>query len=266
MRTLIISIIYITLISCSTLKQKITFANNPVVAHRGAWKVHDFPENSIASLKEAIRLGCAGSEFDIRMTSDDSLIINHDPNFNKLPVEKTTYAELKKFKLSNGEKLPTLREYILAGLENNKQTQLVCEIKPTDLGKERAEKIIKKVLATIKEIKAERLVTYISFDYYMLQVIHLLNPKATTQYLNGDKSPETIKADSLTGLDYHFAAFNKNKDWIANAKKLGLTLNVWTVNDTQLMGFFLENKFNFITTNEPEVLLELFKKINNKKG
>jgi glycerophosphoryl diester phosphodiesterase len=137
----------------------------------------------------------------------------------------------------------------------------VCEIKPTDLGKERAEKIIKKVLATIKEIKAERMVTYISFDYYMLQDIHLLNPKASTQYLNGDKSPETIKADSLTGLDYHFAAFNKNNDWIADAKKLGLTLNVWTVNDTQLMDFFLENKFDFITTNEPEILLERFKKI-----
>jgi hypothetical protein len=27
------------------------------------------------------------------------------------------------------------------------------------------------------------------------------------------------------------------------------------------MGFFLENKFDFITTNEPEILLERFKKI-----
>jgi glycerophosphoryl diester phosphodiesterase len=62
------------------------FAKNPVVAHRGAFKKNGFPENSIASLKEAIRLGCTGSEFDIRMTADDSLVINHDPHHQKLEI------------------------------------------------------------------------------------------------------------------------------------------------------------------------------------
>jgi glycerophosphoryl diester phosphodiesterase len=39
------------------------------------------PENSIASLNQAIISKYAGSEFDVRMTLDDSLIINHDPKF-----------------------------------------------------------------------------------------------------------------------------------------------------------------------------------------
>ena len=41
------------------------FASNKAIAHRGAFKKNGFPENSIASLREAIRLGCTGSEFDV---------------------------------------------------------------------------------------------------------------------------------------------------------------------------------------------------------
>ena len=263
MRYLTILVVVMMFVSCKAIKPKVIFADNPVVAHRGAWKANGYPENSIASLKEAIKLGCTGSEFDIRMTKDDSLIINHDPHFNKLQIEKSTYAELAKFKLSNGEKLPTFREYILAGLQNNKKTQLVCEIKPSDLGKERATQIVKKVLTTVKDLKADKMVSYISFDYHMLEVINQLEPKAITQYLNGDKSPEVIKQDELSGLDYHYSVFNKNKAWIDDAKRLGLSLNAWTVNDTTLMDFFLENKFDFITTNEPEILLIRYQKLKN---
>ncbi|HSR40202.1 MAG TPA: glycerophosphodiester phosphodiesterase family protein, partial [Phnomibacter sp.] len=96
-----------------------SFANNQVVAHRGAFKANRFPENSIASLREAIRLGCTGSEFDVRMTADDSLIINHDEHYHDLEIEQTSFAQLSQFKLSNGEALPTLRQYLLAGMTNN---------------------------------------------------------------------------------------------------------------------------------------------------
>ena len=71
------------------------------------------------------------------MVADDSLVINHDAHYNKLLIEETNYADLIKFKLSNGEKLPTLNEYILEGKRNNKHTLLVCEIKPSQISKER---------------------------------------------------------------------------------------------------------------------------------
>ena len=94
-------------------------AKNVIVAHRGAWKKNTLPENSIAALKYAIDLKCTGSEFDVWMTADDSLIINHDPNYNNLPIEKTSYADLSVFTLLNREKLPTLREYILARIQSS---------------------------------------------------------------------------------------------------------------------------------------------------
>src|SRR5688572_12784132 len=105
------SIIFLLILglSCTNTRKSVIdvqFAKNPVVAHRGAFKKNGFPENSIAALKEAIRLKCTGTEFDVRMTADDSLIINHDPHYQKLEIEKTSYQDLAKVPLSNGEVLP----------------------------------------------------------------------------------------------------------------------------------------------------------------
>ncbi len=235
-----------------------TFADNPVIAHRGAWKTLGLPENSIAALKQAISIGCCGSEFDVRMTADDYVVVHHDKHFHELPIENSNYADLKKFKLVNGETLPTLTEYILAGIENNKQTQLICEIKPSAIGKTRAEQIVRKVLAVVDDLKAHQYMAYISFDFNMLEIIGQLDPNANTQYLNGDKSPKEIKSANLTGIDYHSTVFKENPEWIENAKKLDLILNTWTVNSKKAMDLFLKEGFDFITTNEPEILLKKY--------
>jgi len=238
---------------------KISFAVNPVVAHRGAWKKNNVPENSIASLKHAIELKCTGSEFDVRMTADDVLVINHDPEYYKLPVEKTKYNDLLRFKLANGEKLPTLQEYIKAGLKNNRSTRLVCEIKPSEISKERGEAIAEKVVIQVKKLKAQHMLVYISFDYDILKRVIELDPTAATQYLGGNKSPEQLKTDGISGADYHYSVFMEHPEWIEMAKKNNIVLNAWTVNDAAEMDWLLANNFGFITTNEPEILLEKMK-------
>jgi len=247
-------------VSCSsskkTVESDITFADNFIVAHRGAWKKQGLPENSIASLRQAIALKCAGSEFDVRMTADDSLVIHHDPDYNKLSIEKTNYADLILFKLSNGEKLPTLREYILAGAMNNISTKLVCEIKPSVVSKEQGKTIAVRTVDLVHELKAQNRIVYISFDYDILKKIIAADPKATTQYLEGNKSPEQLKMDGITGADYHFPVFKRNPGWIESAKTNGIALNAWTVNEAADMDWLLANGFDFITTNEPELLLE----------
>ena len=235
------------------------FAKNIVVAHRGAFKKNALPENSLAGLRNAISLQCTGSEFDVWMTADDSLIVNHDPNFNQLPIEKTNYADLLKFKLSNGEKIPTLHEYLTEGLRDNKTTRLILEIKPSTISKERGRQVATKAWQQVQALKAAPMTTYISFDLGILTRILELEPKAPTQYLNGDKTPEELKAVGIIGADYHFSVFKKNPDWIDRAKKNGIILNVWTVNTTDDLNWAITNGFDFITTNEPELLFQLLK-------
>jgi glycerophosphoryl diester phosphodiesterase len=257
-----VSVVLIVLASCATSKnsvQQLTFASNPVVAHRGAFKAKNHPENSIAALREAIQLQCTGSEFDVRMTADDSLIINHDPDYHEMIIEKTSYGELSKLPLSNGETLPTLRQYLRAGMERNRQTRLVLEIKPSGINKERGKLIAEKALRLVQDVKAVPYVVYISFDYDILRRLIELSPDVHTQYLNGDRTPEQLKTDGISGADYHFSIFKKQPEWIERAQKNNTVLNVWTVNEQKDMEWFLLNKFDYITTNEPELLLRLWK-------
>ena len=235
------------------------FAENVVVAHRGAWKKNRLPENSIAALRQAIELGCTGSEFDVWMTADDSLVVNHDAEYHGLPIEQTPYAGLTAFTLSNGEKLPTLREYIQAGLQDNDSTQLVCELKPSEVSSERGQSIATRAVALVQEMDAQDRVVYISFDYDMLKTIGKIVPDVPLQYLNGDKSPDQVHADGIQGIDYHYLVFQQHPEWIEQAKKNGMILNAWTVNEASDMRRLLSQGFNYITTNEPELLLGMVK-------
>lgn len=267
MKKLILPIAFLaSLLSCKPSgKLTRSVVNSPVIAHRGAFKANHFPENSIASLKHAIQLNCFGSEFDVWMTADDSLVVNHDPKFHNLEIEKTDFKTLQQFQLSNGEALPTLRNYLRAGLENNPSTQLILEIKPSNISKERGQIVAAKVVEMVLAEKAGHRTAYISFDFDMLVKIRSLLKKAHLQYLNGDKSPAEVRAAGLDGLDYHFSVFQKNPEWIDQAKSLGLKLNAWTVNDTAIMNWLLDKKFDFITTNEPEQLHAIVNERISKK-
>ncbi|MBA2499946.1 MAG: glycerophosphodiester phosphodiesterase [Chitinophagaceae bacterium] len=224
-----------------------------VVAHRGAFKKNNLPENSIAGLQEAIRLQCEGSEFDIRVTADDSLVIIHDPVHAGINVEETKYNELVLHKLSNGETLPTLREYLLAGMHQN-QTKLVLEVKPSGVSKQRSLLAAEKSFELVQELGIEEKVIYISFDFDVIKKILSLNPQASVQYLNGDKSPMELKKDGVNGIDYNLAVFRMHPSWIESAKQNNIVLNAWTVNKATDMDWLLRRGFDYITTDEPELL------------
>ncbi len=227
---------------------------NKVIAHRGAWKHSGAPQNSLASLREAIRLGCGGSEFDIRMTSDGILVINHDADFLGIPVDSNPYAALLKKKMSNGESIPTFEAYLKTGM-SQKQTKLIAEIKVSTLGKEHSLRLAEKVVETVHRLKAQNWVTYISFDYDICKKVKQIDPGARVQYLNGDASAEKLKADGLDA-DYHFSVFQKNKGWIADARSKGIVVNAWTVNNPAIMDELLAQGIDLITTDEPEMLLK----------
>jgi len=233
---------------------------NQVIAHRGAWKANGLPENSIASLKEAIRIGCYGSEFDVHATKDGILVVNHDADFLGLPIEKSSYQELLEKKMSNGESIPTLESYLKTGLKQ-KGTKLILEIKISQGGPEADLLLTEKVVKLVKKMKAEAWVDYISFSYEILKKIRALQPDARVAYLKGDVSLEQMKEDQFYGVDYAYPVYKKG-EWFSKAKELGLTLNAWTVNDEANMNWLLDNQADFITTNEPELL---FKVIENRK-
>ncbi len=241
------------------------FNKNKVIAHRGAWKNTGSPENSIASLKAAIALGCFGSETDVHMTSDSALVINHDPVWAGLHVQKTPLQELRNTRLSNGEMLPLVTDYLKMICEQ-KVTRLILELKPSEKGREWANATVRKVIETVHEMQAQAWMVYISFDYEMLKEILKLEPSAHVQYLNGDKTPQQLKEDGIKGADYHYSVFQRKAEWMESAKKNDIRLNAWTVNDAREMQWLLANDVDFITTNEPEMLFREIEKSPVSKG
>jgi glycerophosphoryl diester phosphodiesterase len=230
-------------------------AQTKVVAHRGAWKNTGAPQNSIAALKEAIKMGCDGSEFDVHMSSDSVLFINHDADIQGLPIETTSSEVLSKIKLTNGEAFPTLEAYLKEGIKQ-KKTRLVLEIKPSAVSKERGIALTHKVVEMVKSLKAGSKVDYISFDYDICKEISKIAPKATVQYLYGNKTPDELLADGIDGLDYYLKVLEKNPTWIKEANSKKLITNAWTINDEKDMDWLINEGIKLITTNEPELLLK----------
>lgn len=111
-------------------------ADNIIIAHRGgsaeAGKSAT-PDNSIASLKYAMSLGCYASETDIYWTKDNKIVVAHansECKINGLYPWESTLAEIQAAgRLSNGEVVPSLEDYIRAVMVKGSKTKLCLDIK-----------------------------------------------------------------------------------------------------------------------------------------
>jgi glycerophosphoryl diester phosphodiesterase len=107
-----------------------------VCAHRGASDTH--PENTLAALREAVRLGAQMVEFDLALTRDREVVLMHDATIDRTtsgrgPVAAHSLPELKQLDAGTwkaarfrGEPIPTLRE-VLAILPTNIWLNLHCK-------------------------------------------------------------------------------------------------------------------------------------------
>lgn len=87
-----------------------------LLAHRGAPGV-GVPENSRAAFDACVSSGeAAGLETDIQATRDGYPIISHDPLWHaadgEVPIAETTWAELCRHRLPNGEKPLGFEEFL----------------------------------------------------------------------------------------------------------------------------------------------------------
>ena len=222
-----------------------------IIAHRGAWKEFNLPENSIASLEKAIELKCEGAEFDVRRTLDGVLVVNHDPVYYGDTIQTNTYAFLNRNKLSNGESLPTLEEYFLKGTQDKHKTLLICEIKAAIKDKEQDYLATIETLALAKKLKIEKRIVYISFSKDILSWIKAQQSKATVLYLESDLSIDDVVQNKFDGINLHYTSFKNNSQLSESAKKAGLKIGSWTVNELSDLAILQQQGVEWITTNQP---------------
>lgn len=233
------------------------FSQTKVIAHRGYWDTEGSAQNSIMALNKAHEVGAYGSEFDVWLTADGIPVVNHDDNIQGFFIETSRYAQIMDLKLNNGERLPTLEQYLVKG-KQNKGTQLILEIKSHKrvVNEDRA---VTAILALVQKYQLEEQVEYISFSMNICKELIHRAPSAKVAYLGGEVSPADLKVLGFTGLDYHYKVFDKHPEWIREAQDAGLTVNVWTVDDPAMMQSLIEKGVDFITTDKPIQLKNLLK-------
>jgi len=239
--------------------QTSTAQQTKIIAHRGAWKEFNLPENSIASLEKAIELKCDGAEFDVRRTLDGVLVVNHDPVYFGDTIQANTYAFLNRNKLSNGESLPTLEQYFLKGTQDKHKTLLICEIKAAIKDKEQDYLATIETLALAKKLKIEKRIVYISFSQDILRWIKEKQPKATVLYLESDMTIEAVVQNKFDGINLHYTSFKMNSQLSATAKNAGLKTGSWTVNELSDLAILQEQGVEWITTNQPQLFQKQLK-------
>lgn len=243
------------------------FAQCNTIAHRGYWDVEGSAQNSLASLRLAAEEGCWGSEFDVWMTKDGVCVIHHDAEINGVNIETADYSEIRDFTLDNGEKLPSLEQYLWEGC-HHPDMKLVLEIKSHST-KAQEDRCVDEVLRLVKKYNVVDNTDYISFSMNICKRLvargvdalkgpngqrsgkNVDTPEMHVAYLNGDVAPKEIKALGLTGIDYEQSVFDQHPEWIADSHALGLSVNVWTVNDLNRIWDFIVKGVDFITTNRP---------------
>lgn len=224
-----------------------------IVAHRGFWNCEaaGFMENTIASLKAAQDNGLWGSEFDIHITSDDVVIVNHNDNIQGVKIADNPLSVFKAMTHKNGEHPSTLDEYLTQG-EKCATTVLVIELK-SQKSQDREDLLWQK---TVEALKAHQLydpkrVAFISFSHHICQKIAAEAPQFINQYLEGDIAPEVLATEGINGIDYEQKVLIANPDYVQEAHDKGMTVNAWTVNRDHNMRSLIYLGIDALTTNEP---------------
>lgn len=250
LKKLIISSLFLTI-------SQFIFAQSAVIAHRGFWDCEGSAQNSITSLQKAAEAEVYGSEFDVWLTKDGVAVVNHDASINGIVIEFANYKDIKKQKLKNGEKISTLEEYLKEG-KKHPDLQLILELKDHVKDANDSKAIAEVIRIVNKYGFFDNLasgnkpqIEFISFNLVSCQEFARTYPDASVAFLTSKMPPKEVKDMGVPNLDYHYSAIVNHPEWVKEAHDLGMTVNVWTVDEIDLMRQMSGAGVDFITTDDP---------------
>ncbi len=237
-----------------------------IYAHRG--NSGFFPENTMYAFEKSLDLDIYGIELDVQKTKDGVLVVLHDETLGRIfdgkgSIKKLTFDELREANL-NDEKLKDKTNCKIPTLE-----EVLELIAPTDLNlnieiknnKVKYKDIEKDIVNLIKKYKMENKVLISSFNHKSLKIVSKLNSKIKTAYLVG---PSTFKYRNLKKVlklckdckctCIHPSYDVVNKEFVDEAHKKGLLVQVYTVNSITIMKKLIKLKVDGVFTNYPKII------------
>ena len=260
--------IAIALLSCAAF---LAAAQPKVLSHRGFYTSEGktvTDENSLESLRRAQEAGIWAVEFDVHLTSDDSLVILHGPKIlgTDIDVQKSSFETVRAARLPYGNQVPTLREWLQLA-KATPSLLLFLEMK-AHATPERETQLAEAVVKEVHAQGSQAQVRYLSFSEHELDEVKRLDPAAevtlNASRYSKDLVPERAKAKGYAGISYHYQLFLEHPEWVARATELGLDTYYWMVDNSFMADVAVELGASVITSNYADLMMRHYKQ--NAKG
>lgn len=234
---------------------------NPImISHRGAAGLA--PENTLASIREAIRQGAQFTEVDVQRAADGVLVLMHDRTVNRTTdgrgaIRELTWDEISELDAGSsfspefaGEPVPSLDSVL--ELIRESPVNLVLEAKSPDL----YPGIEQQIAETIQRFDVHDRVIVVSFDHGWLERFHELASDISTGYLWvwPRNTPQIPRAKIV---DVYWASVILDPTLVRRMHRQGYQIWAWTVNNARLMRLLTWLGVDGITTDHPEVWPEV---------
>ncbi len=261
------------------------------IAHRGARSLA--PENTLSAARKAYEVGAHLWETDVTVTKDEVLVLFHDeypdrttdaaavfpdrPNhrladylfyeirqlnaaaffektdpFETIQTGEVTAADRDSFRR---ERIPSLEEALQ--LTRDLDWQINLELKSLP-GPKQHFPLVESVLDVLKQQRFDQNNLVISsFNHQWLREIRSLQPEITLQALIGHSMKEPLDWGSFEFPVYNARNALVRPEAMQEAKKRGVAVNLFTVNDEQEMRRCIQAGASGLITDYPQKLAHI---------
>lgn len=237
-----------------------------IVGHRGARG--EAPENTLAGFQVALEAGITEVELDVRLSRDGHLIVVHDPNVTRTTGEPGkahhyTLEQLGGLDARRGTPgwhsplgIPALREVVLAC---GPTMRFQFEVKGA--GRALLARLARRLVSLIEELALQPRVVITSSHTGFLRMMGTMAPHLQRGYVGEFRYPHhpAHRAAAL-GCDWLMPKYSLvNEALMRDARRHGLKVSTWTVNDIQDAERLAALGVDGIITDFPTAFLAHFK-------
>ncbi|MGR3713201.1 MAG: glycerophosphodiester phosphodiesterase family protein [Shimia sp.] len=237
-----------------------------VIAHRGAAGTK--PENTMAAIVEAVRVGADWVEIDVQETADGAVVVMHDSDFmkqagNPLNVWDATVPDLADidigswFDTAYSDQRPPLLVDVLRAAKD--QSGVVIELKYYGHDDQLEQRVI-------DIVEAEDMVSQVqmmSLKYDAVEKMRGLRPDWPVGLL------ASASLGKMWDLDVDFLAVNSattSHRLVRESQASGKKVYVWTVNDPLAMSAMISLGVDGLITDQPELARQVISERRSLTG
>ncbi|MBU0473619.1 MAG: Ig-like domain-containing protein [Bacteroidetes bacterium] len=228
-----------------------------IISHRGGAALA--PENTLGAFQNSVAIGAHYYELDVRLSSDDSLVIMHDDTINRTTngtgsINSMTYAQLSLWDAGSwfsplfaGEKIPLLSEALDIAINAPYEIGVVIEIKSTEAT------IVAKVIDLVRKKKMENRVIISSFNFTQVVQSISIAPEIDVQLFAGSITETMINNMGAMNAEWVGSGGDLTPALINLAHAKNVKVNRWTLNGAAEIQALIANNYDAVTTDNPIV-------------